>query len=99
METVGKWTRDKGNILVTIKKQYVPGRKHEKKIKYLGDEDDPCSPLMVSRDLREYFPGKTVFLITKTRKGGEIDVEDKYAKTSRKAPAKKKRRAPARGRK
>jgi hypothetical protein len=66
---IGKWKRDKGNILVNIPD--LRGKKKPYISKYLGDEDDPFSPAAVERDIYSEFKIK-VKLVPKTRVGGVI---------------------------
>jgi hypothetical protein len=68
-KSIGKWKRDKGNILVNIPD--LRGRKKPFISKYLGGEDDPFSPVSVERDIYVTFKIK-VRLVPKTRIGGVI---------------------------
>ena len=62
MKQIGTWSRSKGSIIVTVMKR---------KIKYIGDLDDPFSPIAVERDL-EHELKKIIVLMPTSKRGGKI---------------------------
>ena len=72
MKVIGKWSRAKGNITVTIPDmRKVGGKQYPYKAKYLGDPEDPFSPLAVEKDIYAELKLK-VKLVMKNPRGGEI---------------------------
>ena len=62
MKQIGTWSRSKGSIIVTVMKR---------KIKYIGDLDDPFSPIAVERDLEHELKIK-IDLVPTSKRGGKI---------------------------
>ena len=62
MKQIGTWSRSKGSIIVTVLKR---------KTKYIGDLDDPFSPIAVERDL-EHELKKIIVLMPTSKRGGKI---------------------------
>jgi hypothetical protein len=82
MKVIGRWTKKKGSIIVTIPEYRVEkgrNRPYPLKVKYIGDPDEPFSPAAVERDLRDKQDGygiKTARVIPTSPRGGTIVVSD-----------------------
>ena len=76
MKVIGKWSRAKGNIIVNIPDiRKVGGKKYPYKAKYLGDTEDPFSPVAVEKDIYAEFKLR-VNLVPTSPRGGEIRMVD-----------------------
>jgi hypothetical protein len=72
MKVIGKWSRAKGNIKVNIPKvRKVGGKLYPYISEYLGDPDDPFSPIEVEKDIMAELKLKVKLVPTSSR-GGEI---------------------------
>lgn len=72
MKVIGKWSKNKGNLLVNMPKMRKVGYKlYPYKSQYLGDPEDPVLPLEVEEDIYKMFKIK-VKLISKSSRGGDI---------------------------
>jgi len=69
---IGTWSRARGNIMIHLPAfRKVGGRRYPLKSKYLGDREDPVSPLHVEQDLKaEYHID--VKLVPTSPRGGKI---------------------------
>jgi hypothetical protein len=72
MKVIGKWSKAKGNISVTIPDMRKVGNKmYQYASKYLGDAEDPVDPIAIEKDIYAEFKIR-VKLMPKTSRGGDI---------------------------
>jgi hypothetical protein len=73
---IGKWSRAKGNITVNMPRmRRVGGKWYPEKSKYLGNPDDPFSPIAVEKDIYAEYKIKVKLVPTSSRGGDIVEVK------------------------